>query len=425
MNLIEELTWRGLIHDMTPGTADQLEKEMTTGYVGFDPTADSLHIGNLVPITMLVHLQRAGHKPIALVGGATGMIGDPSGKVEERSFLSEEILQHNLSRQKKQLEKFLDFNCGENSAEIVNNYDWFKDMGVLTFLREAGKYLTINYMMAKESVKKRVNTGLSFTEFSYQLIQGYDFFWLYKNKNCKLQMGGSDQWGNIVTGTEFIRRKMNGEAYALTAPLITRSDGRKFGKSESGNIWLDPERTSPYEMYQYWLNVPDIDAESYIKLFTFLEKNEIEGLIAEHRKAPHIRILQKRLAEEVTAMIHSPCDVEEAVEASRILFGSGTTESLKKLNENTFLSVFDGVPQYEVLSGVLHQQVSVTDMLVDHARVFQSKGELKRLIKGGGLSINKKKITDFEDKISEKDLLNNKYILVQKGKKNYYIIKVK
>lgn len=423
MNFVEELSWRGMIHDLMPGTEEQLLREVTTGYVGFDPTADSLHIGSLVPIMLLVHFQRCGHKPIALVGGATGMIGDPSGRSEERQFLSEELLFHNLSCIKKQLEKFLDFNSGSNSAEIVNNYDWFKDMGILGFLRDAGKHITVNYMIAKDSVKKRMETGISFTEFSYQLIQGYDFYWLYKNKNCKIQMGGSDQWGNIVTGTEFIRRKENGEAYALTSPLIERSDGKKFGKSEEGNIWLDPQKTSPYKMYQYWYNVSDADAEKYIKIFTFLTADEIAGLIAEHQKSPHLRILQKKIAEEITIMVHSKTDLDSVIDASSILFGEGTTDTIKKIDEQTFLNIFEGVPLFEIDYNTIQNKVELSVLLVEKTRIFDSKGELRRLVQAGGLSINKEKIRDIDLIINDKDLINNKYLLVQKGKKNYYLIK--
>ncbi|MBN2813160.1 MAG: tyrosine--tRNA ligase, partial [Bacteroidales bacterium] len=357
MNFIEELRWRGMIHDVMPGTEEQLAKEMTAGYIGFDPTADSLHIGNLLPIMLLFHFQRCGHKPIALVGGATGMIGDPSFKAEERKFLDEETLRYNLSCQRKQLEKFLDFNCGANSAEIVNNYDWFREFSFLGFLREVGKHITVNYMMSKDSVKKRLETGISFTEFSYQLIQGYDFYHLYREKKCRLQMGGSDQWGNIVTGTELIRRKDGGEAYALTCPLVTKADGGKFGKSEKGNVWLDPAKTSPYAFYQFWLNTSDEDAEKYIKIFTLLTQEEIAGIINEHKEAPHLRILQKKLATEVTRMVHSAEDVDTAVEASEILFGKGTAETLKKLDEATFLSIFDGVPIFQINKSQLEQGV--------------------------------------------------------------------
>lgn len=424
MDFISELRWRGMIHDMMPGTEEQLRKEPTTGYIGFDPTADSLHIGNLVPILLLMHFQRAGHKPIALVGGATGMVGDPSGKSEERKFLDEETLRYNLSCQKKQLEKFLDFNTKINPAEIVNNYDWFKDMGFLQFLREAGKYITVNYMMAKDSVKKRLETGISFTEFSYQLVQGYDFYWLYKHKNCKLQMGGSDQWGNIVTGTELIRRKDGGEAYALTTPLLTRSDGSKFGKSEGGNVWLDSNKTSPYKFYQYWLNLSDEDAEKYIKVFTFLTQEEIAALTEEHRKAPETRLLQKTIAREVTTLVHSRSDYQTAAEASEILFGKGTTDVLNKLSENDFLSVFEGVPTYEIDSQLVHKGTPAIVLLTEHAPVFPSKGEMRRLVQNGGLSINKQKWTQPDAPVTSGFLVREKYILVQKGKKNYVLLKI-
>lgn len=424
MDFISELRWRGMIHDMMPGTEEQLRKEPTTGYIGFDPTADSLHIGNLVPILLLMHFQRAGHKPIALVGGATGMVGDPSGKSEERKFLDEETLRYNLSCQKKQLEKFLDFTTKINPAEIVNNYDWFKDMGFLQFLREAGKYITVNYMMAKDSVKKRLETGISFTEFSYQLVQGYDFYWLYKHKNCKLQMGGSDQWGNIVTGTELIRRKDGGEAYALTTPLLTRSDGSKFGKSEGGNVWLDSNKTSPYKFYQYWLNLSDEDAEKYIKVFTFLTQEEIAALTEEHRKAPETRLLQKTIAREVTTLVHSRSDYQTAAEASEILFGKGTTDVLNKLSENDFLSVFEGVPTYEIDSQLVHKGTPAIILLTEHAPVFPSKGEMRRLVQNGGLSINKQKWTQPDAPVTSGFLIREKYILVQKGKKNYVLLKI-
>ncbi|MGB9746165.1 MAG: tyrosine--tRNA ligase [Bacteroidales bacterium] len=424
MDFISELRWRGMIHNMMPGTEEQLRKEPTTGYIGFDPTADSLHIGNLVPILLLMHFQRAGHKPIALVGGATGMVGDPSGKSEERKFLDEETLRYNLSCQKKQLEKFLDFTTRINPAEIVNNYDWFKDMGFLQFLREAGKYITVNYMMAKDSVKKRLETGISFTEFSYQLVQGYDFYWLYRNKNCKLQMGGSDQWGNIVTGTELIRRKDGGEAYALTTPLLTRSDGSKFGKSEGGNVWLDPGKTSPYKFYQYWLNLSDEDAEKYIKVFTFLSQEEIAALTEEHKKAPETRLLQKTIAREVTTLVHSRSDYQTAAEASEILFGKGTTDVLNKLSENDFLSVFEGVPTYEIYSQLVHKGTPAIVLLTEHAPVFPSKGEMRRLVQNGGLSINKQKWSQPDAPITASFLIREKYILVQKGKKNYVLLKI-
>jgi tyrosyl-tRNA synthetase len=422
MTFIKELLWRGMIHDMMPGTEEQLDKEMTSGYIGFDPTADSLHIGNLLPIMLLVHFQRAGHKPIALVGGATGMIGDPSFKAEERRFLDEDTLKYNLHCQKKQLEKFLDFNCGANSAEIVNNFDWFREFSFLGFLRDVGKHITVNYMMSKDSVKKRLETGISFTEFSYQLIQGYDYYYLYKHKNCKLQMGGSDQWGNIVTGTEMIRRKDEGEAFALTCPLVTKADGGKFGKSEKGNIWLDPMKTSPYAFYQFWLNVSDEDAGKYIKLFTLLSREEIDEITREHMEARHLRLLQKKLANEITLMVHSREGLEYATEASEILFGKGTRETLKKLDENTFLSVFDGVPMFSVDLESLKSGINIVDLLGEKTQVFSSKGEVRRMIQGGGVSINKVRVEDETLSVNTGDLLNDRYILVQKGKKNYYLI---
>lgn len=422
MTFIEEIRRRGMIHDIMPGTEEQLKNEMTAGYIGFDPTADSLHIGNLLPIMLLVHFQRCGHKPIALVGGATGMVGDPTGKTEERKFLDEETLLYNLSKIRLQLQKFLDFNCGANSAEIVNNYDWFRDISFLGFLREAGKHITVNYMMAKDSVKKRMETGISFTEFSYQLIQGYDYLHLYREKNCKLQMGGSDQWGNIVTGTELIRRKVSGEAFALTCPLVTKADGGKFGKSEKGNVWLDAEKTTPYAFYQFWLNSSDEDAVNYIKIFTLLDINEINNLINEHSQAPHLRLLQKRLASEITKMVHSDADLQIAVEASEFLFGKGTTEILKKMDEKTFLSVFEGVPQYTLEREEIMQGIAVADLLGEKTAVFPSKGEVRRMIKGGGLLINREKVDDESLLVGKEHLLNDKYILVQKGKKNYFLL---
>lgn len=428
MNFVEELRWRGMIHDIMPGTEELLEKEITKGYIGFDPTADSLHIGHMVQVMLLVHFQRAGHVPIALVGGATGMIGDPSGKSEERNLLDEETLRRNEAGIKKQLSRFLDFSSGrENSAIMVNNYDWMKEYSFLSFIREIGKHITVNYMMAKDSVKKRLGSdakeGMSFTEFSYQLVQGTDYLHLYNRLGCRLQMGGSDQWGNIVTGTELIRRKTGGEAYSLTCPLITKSDGSKFGKTESGNVWLDPEKTSPYQFYQFWLNVSDEDAAKYIKIFTLLDRKTIEELTESHIKAPHERILQKRLAEEVTVMVHSREEFDAAVEASQILFGKGTTETLMKMNEQTILSVFEGVPVFDVKREVLQNGVSFTDLCAVHTSVFASKGELRRLAQGGGISINKMKIDDPETIIGTGSLLNGKYILVQKGKKNYYLLK--
>jgi tyrosyl-tRNA synthetase len=408
-----------------PGTEQILEKEMVTAYVGIDPTADSLHVGHLVSIMLLKHLQLSGHKPLAIVGGATGMIGDPSGKSAERNLLSEDTIQHNTACIKAQLSKFLDYDCGQNSAEILNNYDWFKDYNFLSFLRDVGKHITVNYMLAKDSVQKRLETGLSFTEFSYQLLQGYDFYWLYKNKNCKLQLGGSDQWGNIVTGTELIRRMADGEAYALTCPLMTKSDGGKFGKTESGTIWLDPNKTTPYQFYQFWLNAADEDAQKWIKIFTLKSKEEIDSLVEEHMKAPHLRILQKALAEELTERVHSKQDLENAIEASQILFGKGTTESLEKLDENTFLSVFDGVPQSIISRETWSNTASIIDLVstVTNGEIFASKSEARKLIEGNGLSINKEKIT-LQSDIKDIKLLQNKYILVQKGKKTYTIIKI-
>ncbi len=417
-----------MIHDIMPGTEEQLEKEMTTAYIGFDPSASSLHIGNLVGIMMLKHFQLKGHKPVALVGGATGMIGDPSGKSQERNLLDEQTLRANQECIKKQLSHFLDFNPDlPNAALMVNNYDWMKDYSFLNFIRDIGKHLTVNYMMAKDSVRTRLgtdnNTGMSFTEFSYQLVQGYDFLNLYQTIHCKLQMGGSDQWGNIVTGTELIRRKTGGEAFALTSPLITKSDGGKFGKTEEGNVWLDPDMTSPYKFYQFWLNVADEDAELFVKIFTLLSINEIEELIKQHRAAPHERILQKTLAREVTVMVHSEDDYQASEEASRILFGQATTESLAGIREDVFLSVFDGVPRFEIAANIL--PCRIPEILTVHTAIFGSKGELKRLVEGGGLFINKSKILETEREIIREDLINNKYLLVQKGKKNYFLIIVK
>ncbi len=430
MNFVEDLKWRGMIHDIMPGTEEQLQKEMTTAYIGFDPTADSLHVGSFAQIMLLKRFQLAGHRPIALVGGATGMIGDPTDKAAERNLLDEETLERNLNGIKSQLRKFIDFDSSEpNAAEMVNNYDWMKGYSFLEFIRDIGKHLTVNYMIAKDSVKKRIGAeskqGMSFTEFSYQLVQGYDFLWLNQNKNCKLQMGGSDQWGNITTGTELIRRKTGNEAFALTIPLVTKSDGGKFGKTESGNVWLDAERTSPYEFYQFWLNASDEDAEKYIKTFTLLDKNEVETLIEEHQQEPHLRVLQKRLAKEITIMVHSQDEFQNAVDASQILFGKGTTDSLAKLDERTFLSVFHGVPQYSVSHTVIENGVNIIDLLAEKTQVFASKGELRRMIKGGGVSLNKSKIDKEELEINSKNLLNNKYLLIQKGKKNYFVITVK
>jgi tyrosyl-tRNA synthetase len=427
MNFVEELRWRGMVHDMMPGTEELLEKEQVTAYLGIDPTADSLHIGHLCGIMMLRHFQRCGHKPLALIGGATGMIGDPSGKSAERNLLNEETLRHNQECIKKQLSKFLDFDSNSsNAAELVNNYDWMKNFSFLDFAREIGKHITVNYMMSKDSVKKRLSSessaGMSFTEFTYQLLQGYDFLHLYEAKGCKLQMGGSDQWGNITTGTELIRRKASGEAYALTCPLITKADGGKFGKTESGNIWLDPKYTSPYKFYQFWLNVSDEDAAKYIRIFTSLEKEVIDSLIAEHTEAPHLRVLQKRLAKEVTVMVHSEEDYNAAVDASNILFGNATSDALKKLDEDTLLAVFEGVPQYEVSKEALTEGVKAVDLFTEHAAIFASKGEMRKLVQGGGVSLNKEKLAAFDELINAESLLDNKYLLVQKGKKNYYLI---
>jgi tyrosyl-tRNA synthetase len=419
MNFVEELKWRGMIQDVMPGTEEQFQKEMTSAYIGFDPTADSLHIGSLVQIMILVHLQRCGHKPFALVGGATGMVGDPSGKSKERNLLDEKTLNHNLNAVQKQLEQFLDFDCETNSAEVVNNYDWFKDLNFLDFTRDVGKHISINYMMAKDSVKSRLETGMSFTEFSYQLVQGYDFYWLWKNKNCKVQLGGSDQWGNIVTGTELIRRKGEGKAFAITTPLIEKADGGKFGKTESGNVWLDKAKTSPYKFYQFWLNSSDEDAKNYIKIFTLKSKDEIVKLITEHDETPHLRILQKAIADEVTTRVHSAEDLEMAIKASSILFGKSTADDLKSLDEDTFLSVFEGVPQFEMSKSDL--SAGILDVLAEKTQVFASKGEARRMTQSNAVSINKEKITeDFQ--LSENDLLNGKYILAQKGKKNYFLI---
>lgn len=424
-DFIAELKWRGMIHDIMPGTEEHLKQAMTSGYIGFDPTADSLHIGHLVQIMTLVHFQKAGHKPFALVGGATGMVGDPSGKSAERNLLSEDILAHNVTAVKKQLEKFLDFSSGDNAAEVVNNYDWFKEVNFLEFIRDVGKHITINYMMSKDSVKNRLETGLSFTEFSYQLVQGYDYYWLYKNKNCRLQMGGSDQWGNIVTGTELIRRKAQGEAYAVTTQLIKKADGTKFGKTEEGAVWLDAEKTSPYKFYQYWLNASDEDASNFIRIFTLLDSAEIEAIEAEHAAAPHERKLQQALARDITVRVHSEADYEMAVKASQILFGKSTTDDLVALDENTLLAVFEGVPQTEISKETLDQVADVTELLSETSggMIFPSKGEARRMIKGGGVSVNKHKVSD-PNQPAKFELLQEKYLLAQKGKKNYYLIKV-
>lgn len=422
-NFIEELKWRGMIHDIMPGSEETLLEGVKSAYIGFDPTADSLHIGSLVQIMTLVHFQKCGHKPIALVGGATGMVGDPSGKSQERNLLSEDILQHNLSCIREQLSKFLDFDSTTNPAEMVNNYDWFKDFNFLDFIRDVGKHITINYMMAKDSVKSRLESGLSFTEFSYQLVQGYDFYWLYENKGCTIQLGGSDQWGNIVTGTELIRRKAGGEAFAITTPLIKKADGTKFGKTEGGNVWLDKKKTSPYKFYQYWLNASDEDAANFIRIFTLLSKEEIEAIEAEHNDAPHLRVLQKTVARDITKRVHSQEDLDMAEKASGILFGKSTKEDLSTLDESTLLSVFEGVPQATISKDALSN--SVADFLSEGTDnlVFTSKGEARRMIKGGGVSVNKEKILDAEQS-AEIELLQGKYLLVQKGKKNYYLLTV-
>ena len=430
INFVKELEWRGMINNMMPGTEEQLNKEMTSAYVGIDPTADSLHIGHLVGIMMLKHLQRAGHRPIALIGGATGMIGDPSMKSQERVLIDEVTLRHNQECLRKQLEKFLDFNSGApNAAILVNNYDWMKNYSFLQFIRDVGKHLTVNYMMAKDSVKKRLaanaDHGMSFTEFSYQLLQGYDFLYLYEHEGCRLQMGGSDQWGNITTGTELIRRMNGGEAFAITCPLITKADGTKFGKTEGGNVWLDPKRTSPYKFYQFWLNVSDEDAAKYIKIFTDLTQEEIAKLEEEQAADPGLRPLQKRLAKEITTMVHSAADYEMAVEASQILFSNKANDILHKIDESTLLSVFEGVPQFEISKAKLEEGIPAISLLTDEAAVFPSKGEMKKMTQGGGVSINKEKLTDQNATISTADLLNGKYILAQRGKKNYYLITVK
>lgn len=423
-DVIDELTWRGMIHDIIPGTRAALNKGMTAAYIGFDPTADSLHIGNLVQVMMLVHFQRCGHKPIALVGGATGMVGDPSGKAQERSLLNEATLNHNLDVIKKQLEKFLSFK-GANTAEVINNYDWFKEIKFLDFIREVGKHITVNYMMAKDSVKSRLETGLSFTEFTYQLVQGYDFYYLWKNRGVKLQMGGSDQWGNILTGTELIRRKGGRGAFAITTPLLTKTDGSKFGKTESGNIWLDPDKTSPYKFYQYWINTSDEDVARYIRIFSLKEREEIVALTIQHQKTPHQRLLQKTLADEITERVHSKEKRDMAIKASSILFGKSTTEDMTSIDENTLLQVFDGISRTEISKNDLKNANTVTELLSDVTKriIFSSKGETRRMIKEGAVSINKQKLTD-ENQKPDFQLLHSKYLLVQKGKKNHYLINV-
>ncbi|MGZ9734495.1 tyrosine--tRNA ligase [Flavobacterium sp. GNP002] len=427
-NFIEEVTWRGMLHDVMPGTEEHLMEQMRVAYVGIDPTADSLHIGHLVGVMLLKHFQLSGHKPLALVGGATGMIGDPSGKSNERNLLDEPTLRHNQEAIKGQLARFLDFTSNsDNAAELVNNYDWMKNFSFLDFIRDVGKHITVNYMMAKDSVKKRLSSeaaeGMSFTEFTYQLVQGYDFLHLYREKNCTLQMGGSDQWGNITTGTELVRRIASGKAYALTCPLITKADGTKFGKSEGGNIWLDSARTSPYKFYQYWLNTSDVDAEKYIKIFTFLSKEEIEVLTEKHKEAPHLRLLQKRLAEETTVMVHSAEDLENAIKASNILFGNSTSDDLKQLDEATFLDVFDGVPQAEISRTEIEAGINIVDVLNEKTGFLKSNGEARRALTANSISVNREKVAeDFE--FSTKDLINNQFILLQSGKKNYFVVRV-
>jgi len=425
-NFVEELRWRGMLHDIMPETEELLNKEMVSGYIGFDPTADSLHVGSLAQIMTLLHFQQAGHKPYALVGGATGMVGDPSGKSQERNLLDEATLNKNVEGIKNQLLKFLNFSSGNNKAELVNNYDWFKNYSFLEFIRDAGKHITVNYMMAKDSVKKRISgedrEGMSYTEFSYQLIQGYDFYYLWKHNNIQLQMGGSDQWGNITTGTEFIRRKDGGKAFALTTQLIKKSDGTKFGKSEGGNIWLDKTKTSPYAFYQFWLNTSDDDAKSYIRIFTLMDRSTIEGLEAEHDKAPHLRVLQKALAKEVTIRVHNEEDYHAAIEASEILFGKGTAEALAKIDEATFLSVFEGVPTFNVDKNLLKEGVQLEDLLVVHTNIFPSKGEARKNTVAGAVSLNKNKMMSNTEIINESHLINAKYLLLQKGKKNNFLV---
>lgn len=428
MNFVQELKWRGMIQDMTPGTEEQLQKEMTTAYLGIDPTADSLHIGHLVGVMMLRHFQRSGHKPIALIGGATGMIGDPSGKSKERVLIDEERLRHNQEALKRQLARFLDFESdAPNAAILVNNYDWMKEFSFLDFIRNVGKMITVNYMMSKDSVKRRLSgeagtDGMSFTEFTYQLLQGYDYVHLNEVHGCKLQLGGADQWGNITTGTEMIRKMSGNEVFALTCPLITKADGKKFGKTEQGNIWLDKRYTSPYRFYQFWLNVSDEDADKYIKIFTSICKEEIDALIAEHSEAPHLRLLQKRLAKEVTVMVHGNEEYEKAVEASNILFGNATSDALRSLDEDTLLAVFDGVPRFEVPLALFEEGVKAVELATEHAAIFPSKGEMRKLVQGGGVSVNKEKLVSFDQLLTTENLLNGKYLLVQKGKKNYYLV---
>lgn len=427
MSFVEELRWRGMLQDIMPGTEDLLNKEKVSGYIGFDPTGDSLHVGHLTQIMTLIHFQNAGHKPVALVGGATGMIGDPSFKSAERNLLDEETLQHNVACLKKQLAKFLQFGDGENDAKMVNNYDWFKNFGFLEFIRDVGKLITVNYMMSKDSVKKRLEgeSGLSFTEFTYQLIQGYDFYYLWKYHNCKVQMGGSDQWGNIVTGSEMIRRQDQGSAFALTTQLIKKSDGQKFGKTESGAIWLDPKKTSPYKFYQFWLNATDEDAKNWIKIFTLKTKEELDTLIAEHDQVPHLRLVQKALAQDITIRTHSEGDYETAIKTSDFLFGNGSLEFLSQLDHEGVLGVFDGVPQFEISKDQLAPGINILDFLAVETAVFPSKGEAKKMLQGGGVSINRNKMQDIEQQISTGDLINERYIIAQRGKKNYFLISVK
>jgi len=426
MNFVEELRWRGMLHDIMPGTEDLLNKGMVSGYIGFDPTADSLHVGSLAQIMTLIHFQRAGHKPFALVGGATGMVGDPSGKSAERNLLSEDILQHNLRGIQNQLERFLDFDCGANSAQMVNNYDWFKDFSFLDFIRDVGKHITVNYMMAKDSVKNRISgdTGMSFTEFSYQLVQGYDFYYLWKHNNCVLQMGGSDQWGNIVTGTELIRRKGEGqgEAYALTTQLIKKADGTKFGKTEGGNIWLDAEKTSPYQFYQFWLNTSDEDAKTYIRIFTLFDKAFIEQLEAEHLTAPHLRVLQKALAKDITIRVHGDAAYDKAIKSSEFLFGNTGIEFLNELNDKEVIGLFEGVPNYNINLAELKEGMNVVDLLATKSAIFPSKGEAKKMIQSGGVAINKTKVASVDDTFSDAQLINGRFLVAQKGKKNYFLI---
>lgn len=424
MNFVEEMRWRNMLQDMMPGTEETLNKEMCNGYIGFDPTADSMHVGHLMQVMTLIHFQRAGHKPFALVGGATGMVGDPSGKSAERNLLDEETLNKNVAGLQYQLEKFLDFNTGANSAVMVNNYDWFKGFSFLHFIRDVGKHITVNYMMSKDSVKKRLEgeTGMSFTEFTYQLVQGYDFYYLWKNHDIKIQMGGSDQWGNIVTGTELIRRKDGGEAFALTTQLIKKSDGTKFGKTESGAIWLDPKKTSPYKFYQFWLNASDDDVKNWIRIFTLLGKPEIEALETEHAAAPHLRAMQKALAKDITIRVHGEAAHDTAVEASAILFGASTADALNSLDEETFLDVFEGVPQSTIAKSELEAGINIVELLSDKTQIFPSRGEARKMVVGGGTSINKQKIDNPELLVNTSHLINNKYVLAQKGKKNYYLI---